>query len=1122
MATSSRQSAIFGVNDWKSIYKNYSQADFQSYDYETLRKVFVDYLRTNYPETFNDYVESSEYVALLDVIAYMGQALAFRNDLNTRENFIDTAERRDSVVKLANLVGYTPKRNLAGQGFVKIINIATTEQIRDINNVNLTNLTILWNDAANSNWQQQFNTVLNAAFINAQRVGNPGHSATIADIKTDEYSIQLPLGTTPAIKFNANINNVNMNFECVSMSSVNSNTLYEMDPGINSYFNVLYRNDLLGYGSANTGFFLYFKQGTLQTYTFTLANQLANQTVDIPIQGINNEDTWLYKIDPISQALSQWNQVDSIYSTTYTKTPNQTVFSVTSGYNDQVTYNFGDGTFGQIPVGSFISYVRAGDATTYTIDPSELQGTTIQIPYTSAQGRTETLTIGIELTLPVSNAQARETLANIKERAPQRYYTQNRMVNGEDYNNFPFTLYSSIIKSKALNRSSVGVSRNYDLLDPSARYSSTNDFSDDGGLFQITDDGFVNLTVSTTNDIVRFLTDNLASILSSNRSYQFYVQEFTRYLAESDYGTGEVFWNQTTNDATECTGFFLSTTNTGASQAVNVGVAASNTVKYITEGALLGFIPPDGFYFDTNNRLVPGLPGPSDITVIWTSVSNIVGDGSNAGQGNLSTGVGPITLTNPVPSGCILVSIMPSFTNVFGNTLIQNIITSITLNQSFTLVYNNSLLANQERWSMSTISDPSYFVKFTSLGNNSYQVTYRSTIYYFGSVSNIKFVFDADKIIYDSVTGELMKDTITVLKSNSQFGSNYPIAQDVKLEVVGQMIESDGYVDDYSIEVSTSALTVPGTNKNPDFFNELTGFEFGALNLRQFVFFNQVTDTNLLTRYEMVASINVEYSYGTLSDIANVKYDYPVGQIFYAVLEGNFYQLIQDPTYSNIVDLVLAPTYNVKFGRQGLYFQYRHVSGDSNRVDPATTNIIDLYVLPQGYYTSYQNWLADTTGKVSEPLVPTITELAQEYNQLNSYKMLTDSIILNCAKFKPLFGTKAPSELQGKIKLVKASTTNASDGEIITTALTNINAYFDISNWDFGDTFYFSELSAYLHSKMGDMISSAILVPSDPTLVFGDLYEIKSAPYEIFVSAATASDITVITALTPAELTPAG
>lgn len=104
MATSSRQSSIFGTNDWKAIYKTFSQANFQSYDYETLRKSFIDYLRLYYPETFNDYVESSEFIALLDLMAFMGQSLAFRDDLNTRENFIDTAERRDSVIKLANLV----------------------------------------------------------------------------------------------------------------------------------------------------------------------------------------------------------------------------------------------------------------------------------------------------------------------------------------------------------------------------------------------------------------------------------------------------------------------------------------------------------------------------------------------------------------------------------------------------------------------------------------------------------------------------------------------------------------------------------------------------------------------------------------------------------------------------------------------------------------------------------------------------------------------------------------------------------------------------------------------------------------------------------------------------------
>jgi len=156
MATSSRQATIFGVNDWKTVYKTYSQANFQSYDYETLRKSFIDYLRLYYPETFNDYVESSEFIALLDVIAFMGQAVSFRDDLNTRENFIDTAERRDSVIKLANLVNYNPKRNNAAQGFLKITSITTTENVTDINGLGLGGIPVFWNDPANPNWLEQF------------------------------------------------------------------------------------------------------------------------------------------------------------------------------------------------------------------------------------------------------------------------------------------------------------------------------------------------------------------------------------------------------------------------------------------------------------------------------------------------------------------------------------------------------------------------------------------------------------------------------------------------------------------------------------------------------------------------------------------------------------------------------------------------------------------------------------------------------------------------------------------------------------------------------------------------------------------------------------------------------
>jgi hypothetical protein len=81
-----------------------------------------------------------------------------------------------------------------------------------------------------------------------------------------------------------------------------------------------------------------------------------------------------------------------------------------------------------------------------------------------------------------------------------------------------------------------------------------------------------------------------------------------------------------------------------------------------------------------------------------------------------------------------------------------------------------------------------------------------------------------------------------------------------------------------------------------------------------------------------------------------------------------------------------------------------------------------------------------------------------------------------------------------------------------------MNAYFNIDNWNFGDTFYFSELAAYIHQNIGDVVSSVVLVPLDVQKSFGDLYEIRSAPNQIFVNGATVNDIEVITALTSTNL----
>ena len=1128
MATSSRQSGLFGVNDWQVIYQTFQQADFRSYDYETLRKTMIDYLRLYYPETYNDYIESSEFIALLDVMAFMGQGIAFRDDLNTRENFIDTAERRDSVIKLANLVSYTPKRNLAGQGYIKVTSIQTTQNITDLNGYNLSNVPVLWNDPANPNWLQQFNTIINASLVNAQQIGRPANSQDILGVTTSEYNMQIPAGSLPVVPFTSTVDGVSMGFELCSVTSVGKDYIYEIPPEPTNKFNILYRNDKLGYGSPNTGFFFYFKQGSLQNYDFTLQQQISNQVVNIDIQGINNTDTWLYQLNTNNGTYGYWQQVDNIYADAYlqTESSQRDIFSVNSRFNDQVSYIFGDGVFSKIPVGTYRAYVRAGNALTYTIQPTEMQGISVTFSYVSRLGRIETLTVGLALQLPVSNAQVRESLAQIKQRAPSRYYTQNRMVNGEDYNNFPYTLYSSIIKSKALNRSSVGVSKNLDLLDPTGKYSSSNNFASDGGIWLNNNPGYALLTINNSGDIITFLTSTLAAVLAGNRAMQYYIQTYPRYAIGPstdsslvpDPGESAVYWQSSTVDANSLTGYFYNFTNNVAT-SIPTGTYSTYNTKYITTGAMLKFTAPLGFYFDSNNRLVSGIATPSDSTYIWTTVLNVIGDGYNNGQGNFTNGTGPITLNGYVPAGAILSVVLPSFTNSLPNSVIQECIVRLELQQNFSLVFNNSLTIAQDRWSVDLYNVDNWFVNFESIGYNRYQVTYRSLAYYFGSVSQIRFTFETGTLVYDPFTGKILQDFVKVLESNTQPGSNYPFATPITASIIGQTVESDGYIDDFEVEIASIDVNNNTIVQNPEFFNEITGYVHGGSNIGVYAFFEQVQDALNLTRYQLLDSTTVSYQYATQTQIEVVKYQYPVGQLFYAYTDNAFYITVQDPTVTTpYYTLVVQPQYSVQTGRQGLSFQYRHNSNNTTRIDPATTNIIDLYVVTQSYYTQYQNYIQDSTNTIPKPTPPTINELTTEYSQLQDYKMLSDSVIVNNVVFKPLFGPKADPALRATIKVIPNASTNASNSEIISAVLATMNTYFSIDNWNFGDTFYFSELSAYIHSEIGQYVSSCVLVPNDPTMHFGDLYEIKCMPYEIFVNAATAKDILVIAALTPVEL----
>lgn len=1121
MAITTRQSSLLVAEDWTRLYQTFRNADFQSYDYETLRKSMIDYLRLYYPEDFNDYIESSEFIALIDLIAFLGQSLAFRGDLNARENFIDTAQRRDSVLKLARLISYNPKRNVPANGLLKIDSVSTTENIFDSNGLNLNGLVINWADTANDNWYEQLTAIVNASLNSNQAVGKPSNSQILNGITTDEYQINFVPNLVGTYSFSATIEGNVTEFEMVSPTSAGQSYIYEVDPKPNNSFNLLYRNDNLGNTSNNTGFFMYFKQGALKSIDLDFQEGIPNRVYSVNASNINNTDVWLYSIDQDGNFKDTWAQVPAVGVTNviYNKSVDKNVYQVNTRAGDQIDLVFGDGSFANIPQGRFKLFYRVSNGLDYKITPAEMRSIIIPINYISRGGRTETITIRASLRYTVSNASTRESVDAVRQKAPQQFYTQNRMVTGEDYNILPYTLFNNVLKVKAVNRTSSGVSRYLDVIDTTGKYSSTNIFCQDGMLFRDPTEKTFSFSFVTTNDIFRIVTNQVKPLVANKEMLQYF------YSFYNQPTVNDAYWNKSP-DQTGLSGWLYDSFD----KILQVGDFVADSKRYIKQNAIIKFSAGEGNYFDSRNIIQTGEPlNPGDKYFIYAQVIQVLADGTNGGQGDLANGTGPITLNQVVPTGALAVQVYPVFNKDLPTSLVNTIVSYIQTYEDFGLRYD----VNTSEWKIilpqdldptgefslgfagntsGSGLDNSWLIRFQTVGQT-YTVYYRGLDYVFESVKETNFYFDGRTKIYDPKTGLTIKDQVKILKVNTVPNSTTPLSIDYQWDIYKNITEVDGYSNPNKILVTFPDTNDDGVPDNPELFELIVSPNTNTST--KFVFFQATVGYDNFVIQTPVSNSLVVSQYATKQDAEVDATLYQNGQLFYIATTNIFYKLnVVGEQYT----LVEVSGYTAKVGRQDIYFQYRHNAPNNRRIDPSPNNIIDLYILTKSYSEDYVLWVQDTTNKIAQPIAPTPEALGSDYSELDNYKSISDTIIYNPAKFKPIFGDKAATNLQANFKVVKNPNVVVSDNDVKTSVIAAINSYFDIANWDFGETFYFSELSAYLHSVLAPNIASITIVPASADISFGSLLQINAEYNEIIVSAATVDNVQIISAITAAQI----
>lgn len=1123
MSTTDRQNRLLVAEDWKRIYQSFRNADFQSYDFENLRRVMVNYIRENYPEDFNDYIESSEYLALIDLIAFLGQSIAFRIDLNARDNFLELAERRESVLRLAQLLSYNPKRNIAGSGLLKFTTVSTSQNVYDSNGRNLSGQVISWNDPANANWYDQFIKVINAALPVNRQFGNPDDKNEIYGIPTEQYRFQASNTDVPVYGFSKSVDGRVLPFEVVSTTFKDKTEIYEEPPAVGNRLAFIYRNDGRGNGSANTGFFIHFRQGILNQGTFTINQPSTNETVDIDATNINNDDVWLYKLNSAGLESEYWAKIPALEgnNTIYNslKKSIRNIYSVITRTDDRVSLSFSDGTFGNLPQGSFRVYYRQSNGVSYTINPKDIRNIAIEIPYVSNLNQMETLSITMNLQSSVANASETESNTSIKSNAPATYYTQNRMITGEDYNISPLAVNQQVIKVKAVNRSSSGISRYFDLVDPTGKYSKTNLFADDGALYKQEYTDSFRFSYTTQTDIEAVIYNQLLETLKSKQLRDYYYSKFTAKTV----GDENVSWFNKTTDVNQSTGYIRNEANV----PFKLGSYTSTSLRFVTAGALVKFVAPVGKYFDksNNNKLEIGTATvPHSASSLWCKIVSVSGDGSNNGTGTLADGSGTVIVNDIIPTGAILSQIIPAWRTTIDTNTISTMVDLVFSNKPFGLRYDvetrtwkivfevnlntaaDFSLGNQGNNSNQQL-DASWLLLFTT-DSEFYTVTSRLLRFIFESDQQLRFYFDASDKIYDTRSNTIVKDKIKVLSINTDpatSGGTAPYTYDRDWEISEEFRGLDGYVDTKKIQVTFSDSDDDSVVDDPSIFDEIvdpTGNQFVVLELysiaqgqEDYRWVDNSNDTVIILATQPVSGVDGQYYYFIDTDVVK--------------------------QYSAADGFIVSLNYRVYVGRSNIKFQYIHNADYESRIDPGLTNLVDVFILTKDYDKTFREWLDGT--RTVEPLPPSSDFL---YNllsaDLNKIKSISDEIIYHPVKYKVLFGDKATADVQATFKVVKNSEVVISDNDVKSKVLSAINEFFALENWDFGGDFYFTELSAYVMNRLSPNIVNFIIVPKQSSLTFGSLYEIRAEKDQIFINGATVSNIEIISAITASKIRSSG
>tara|TARA_R100000008_G_scaffold86876_1_gene82292 strand:+ start:2323 stop:4374 length:2052 start_codon:yes stop_codon:yes gene_type:complete len=78
-------------------------------DFVDFRENLIEFAKTYFPTTYNDFNESSPGMMFIEMASYIGDVLGYYIDDTLRESLLTTAQDRENIFELSKMMGYRPK-----------------------------------------------------------------------------------------------------------------------------------------------------------------------------------------------------------------------------------------------------------------------------------------------------------------------------------------------------------------------------------------------------------------------------------------------------------------------------------------------------------------------------------------------------------------------------------------------------------------------------------------------------------------------------------------------------------------------------------------------------------------------------------------------------------------------------------------------------------------------------------------------------------------------------------------------------------------------------------------------------------------------------------------------------